>query len=81
MEINNSAIEYFLTIWIQLVTWLSFPLMVLLCKGICIGEASLSIILAAPITGFLFGIIIGWIYGKIKNRQHGTIMKKNIMIP
>ncbi len=68
IETENSVVGYLFHAWIQLVTLLSFPITALFCKGICVGEESLSIILAAPITGFIIGIIIGWLINRKKYR-------------
>jgi len=50
--------------------YLGSPIISSLCSGWCIGT---GIIVGSPIfivETFIIGAILGWIYGKIKNRNH-----------
>jgi len=51
--------------------WLSFPLTSVAKRLIGPGAYILNFVFI-PATYFMYGVIIGWLYGKIKNRQYGA---------
>ncbi len=72
--LSNEGITFVVfDVLLKLMVFISVPLSWIFCKELCTGEQIFTVIITGPLSGLVYGVAVGYLYGKIKNRNSAKV--------